>query len=62
MLEQPEGIAWEEVKELAQDLVDNMERVLHHSGRANGIVSAMLTLDRGSGGAFPASGPERVAC
>ena len=52
MLEQPEGIAWEEVKELAQDLADNMERVLHHSGRANGIVSAMLTLDRGSGGAF----------
>ena len=38
--------------ELIRDLTENMDRVVHHSGRANGIVSAMLTLDRGTGGGF----------
>ncbi len=61
MLEKPEGVDWDEVKELVGDLENNTERVLHHSGRANGIVSAMLTLDRGVGGAFRPVDPERVA-
>ena len=52
ILEEPEKVDWEDVKDLVGDLSSNMERVLHHSGRANGIVSAMLTLDRGVGGAF----------
>ena len=52
VLEKPEGVDWDEVKELVGDLENNTERVLHHSGRASGIVSAMLTLDRGVGGAF----------
>ena len=52
MLEQPGGISHEEAGELIQDLGENMERVVHHSDRANGIVSAMLTLDRGTGGGF----------
>ena len=42
----------EEAEELVNDLVDNMDRVVHHSDRANGIVSAMLMLDRGTGGGF----------
>ena len=42
----------EEAEELVKDLVDNMDRVVHHSDRANGIVSAMLMLDRGTGGGF----------
>ena len=29
-----------------------MERVVHHANRINGIVSAMLVLDRGTGGGF----------
>ena len=52
MLEQRDGVDWDELKELVGDLENNTERVLHHSGRATGIVSAMLTLDRGVGGAF----------
>ena len=52
MLEQRDRVDWDEVKELVGDLESNTERVLHHSGRATGIVSAMLTLDRGVGGAF----------
>lgn len=42
----------EEAEELVKDLAENMDRVVHHSDRANGIVSAMLTLDRGTGGGF----------
>ena len=53
-LEKPEQFDEGETEELVNDLSDNMERVLHHSNRANGIVSAMLTLDRGSGGGFRA--------
>ena len=52
MLEQPEGFDREEAMELAQDLTENMERVVRHSDRANGIVSGMLMLDRGTGGGF----------
>ena len=52
MLEQPGGISRDEAEELIQDLGENMERVVYHSDRANGIVSAMLTLDRGTGGGF----------
>ena len=46
----PEGLAGEdargEVTELAGDLKDNMERITHHSARANRIVSDMLDLRR----------------
>lgn len=52
MLESPGEIDREEAEELIEVLADNMERVVHHSDRANGIVSAMLTLDRGTGGGF----------
>ena len=37
---------------MARDLKDNMGRIVRHSDRANGIVSGMLTLDRGTGGGF----------
>ena len=52
MIQQPDKLAEEDAVELVKDLSDNMERVLHHSNRANGIVSAMLTLDRGTAGGF----------
>ena len=52
MLKQPEGMDQDEAEELLNDLAENMERVVRHSDRANGIVSAMLTLDRGTGGGF----------
>ncbi len=52
MIQQPDKLAEEDAEELVKDLSDNMERVLHHSNRANGIVSAMLTLDRGAAGGF----------
>ena len=52
MVKQASGIDREEAEELVQDLADNMDRVVHHSDRANGIVSAMLMLDRGTGGGF----------
>ena len=42
----------EEAAALMKDITGNMERVLHHTDRATGIVSGMLTLDRGAGGAF----------
>ena len=42
----------EEADELVKDLKENMERVLHHGSRANGIVSAMMIFDRGTGGGF----------
>ena len=42
----------EEARDLIRDISENLERVNHHSDRANGIVSGMLTLDRGSGGGF----------
>ena len=54
MFEKPDRFDESEAEELVNDLSDNMERVLHHSNRANGIVSAMLMLDRGSGGGFRA--------
>ncbi len=52
IVEQAGSADQSEAEELVQDLSDNMDRVVHHSDRANGIVSAMLTLDRGSGGGF----------
>ena len=52
----------EEADELVRDLKENMERVLHHGNRANGIVSAMMIFDRGTGGGFPAGEPEPTAC
>ena len=52
MIESPGEIDREEAEELIEVLADNMERVVHNSDRANGIVSAMLTLDRGTGGGF----------
>ncbi len=54
ILKKPEEFRQGDALELVNDMADNMERVLHHSGRANGIVSAMLTLDRGTGGGFRA--------
>ena len=42
----------QEAADLLEEIASNMERVLHHSNRANGIVSSMLTLDRGAGGSF----------
>lgn len=54
VFEKPDRLYESEAEELVNDLSDNMERVLHHSNRANGIVSAMLMLDRGSGGGFRA--------
>ena len=54
ILKKPEEFRQCDALELVNDMTDNMERVLHHSGRANGIVSAMLTLDRGTGGGFRA--------
>ena len=52
MIESPGETDREQAEELIEVLADNMERVVHHSDRANGIVSAMLTLDRGTGGGF----------
>ena len=50
LLEQPDGLNEEEARDLIRDISENLERVTHHSDRANGIVSGMLTLDRGTGG------------
>lgn len=44
----------EEADELITDLKENLDRVLHHGGRANSTVSAMMLLDRGTGGGFRA--------
>ena len=52
LLEQPDGLNEEEARDLIRDISENLERVTHHSDRANGIVSGMLTLDRGTGGGF----------
>lgn len=52
MMDKPSDVDRDEADELITDLSDNMDRVVHHSDRANGIVSAMLTLDRGTGGGF----------
>ena len=52
LLEQPDEASREEARELIQEISGNLERVNHHSERANGIVSGMLTLDRGSGRGF----------
>ncbi len=52
MMKQPSQLAGEDAEELVEDLSDNMERIVNHSIRANGIVSAMLTLDRGTAGGF----------
>lgn len=52
MMDKTSDVDRDEADELIGDLSDNMDRVVHHSDRANGIVSAMLTLDRGTGGGF----------
>ena len=52
LLEQPDGFDREEARDIMRDILDNMERMTHHSDRANGIVSGMMTLDRGTGGGF----------
>ena len=49
LLEQPDGLNEEEARDLIRDISENLERVTHHSDRANGIVSGMLTLDRLTG-------------
>ena len=52
LLEQPDGFDREEARDIMRDILDNMERMTHHSDRASGIVSGMMTLDRGTGGGF----------
>ena len=52
VLEQPNGDIRKAVAELTGDLAENMERVVHHANRIHGIVSAMMVLDRGTGGGF----------
>ncbi len=42
----------EEAAEIVNDLVGNMERIEHHASRLNHIASAMMILDRGTGGGF----------
>ena len=39
-----------EVKELANDVIQNMEKILHHGKRADGIVKGMLQHSRSSSG------------
>ena len=50
LLEQTDGFDREEARDIMRDILGNMERMTHHSDRANGIVSGMMTLDRGTGG------------
>ena len=52
LLRRLDGADREEAEELVRDLSENLERVTHHGGRANGIVSAMMIFDRGTGGGF----------
>ena len=52
LLEQPDGFDREEARDIMRDVSENMERMTHHSDRANGIVSGMMTLDLGTGGGF----------
>ena len=54
VLERLDGADREEAEELIRDLKENMDRVMSHGGRANGIVSAMMIFDRGTGGGFRA--------
>ena len=42
----------EEAAEIVNDIVGNMERIEHHASRLNYIASAMMILDRGTGGGF----------
>ena len=46
----PENL--EEIEELTSDLRGNMERITHHCGRANRIVTAMLGMNREGEGEF----------
>ncbi len=41
---------YEEVKEIANDLIQNLEKILHHGKRADSIVKGMLQHSRGSSG------------
>ena len=52
LLRRLDGADRQEAEELVRDLSENLERVMHHGGRANGIVSAMMIYDRGTGGGF----------
>ena len=52
VLEQLDPAARQEAEELLQELTENMGRVVHHSDRATGVVSAILALDPGTGGGF----------
>lgn len=52
LMEQSDEASREEALELSRELTENLARVVHHSNRINGIVSAMLVLDRGSAGGF----------
>ena len=42
--------AWEEVKALAEDLTQNLQKIVHHGQRADGIVKGMLQHSRNSDG------------
>ena len=52
LLESLDGADREGAEELLRDLSENLQRVMHHGSRANGIVSAMMIFDRGTGGGF----------
>lgn len=41
---------YDEVKEIANDVTNNLEKILHHGKRADGIVKNMLLHSRGSSG------------
>ena len=42
----------QKAQDLVRDIIDNLDRVEHHSGRLMSISSAMMIYDRGTGGAF----------
>ena len=41
---------YEEVKAITEDVIQNLEKILHHGKRADGIVKSMLQHSRGGGG------------
>ena len=52
LLSESDDFDREEATEIVNDLVENMERIENHASRLNYIASAMMILDRGTGGGF----------
>lgn len=50
MSEEIEAGNYDEVKEITQDVKQNLEKILHHGKRADGIVKSMLQHSRGNTG------------